>query len=171
MNNETELSERIGVDTAPAPAQTNGAQIYHGRIADLLDDVTVGAQPVATAEETLDELFAGQIVPPAPAPTPAPPPAPQARGSEPPAAASPVASQLSQPPAPVAAPPCTTGRPRRTLWIARRSASGRQPGQSAAIGPTCRAACHASARRQPAVHFGRRRVAGSTCRVVCSGAR
>jgi hypothetical protein len=65
MNNETELSERIGVDTAPAPAQTNGAQIYHGRIADLLDDVTVGAQPVATAEETLDELFAGQIVPPA----------------------------------------------------------------------------------------------------------
>lgn len=103
MNNETELSERIGVDTAPAPAQTNGAQIYHGRIADLLDDVTVGAQPVATAEETLDELFAGQIVPPAPAPP--------ARGSEPPAAAPPVASQLSQPPAPVAAPPSPPALP------------------------------------------------------------
>jgi hypothetical protein len=171
MNNETELSERIGVDTAPAPAQTNGAQIYHGRIADLLDDVTVGAQPVATAEETLDELFAGQIVPPAPAPTPAPPPAPPARGSEPPAAAPPVASQLSQPPAPVAAPPAlpaSLGEPSGLPAAAPAVASqvSQPPSAPPAAPPVMPAA-----RRQPAVHFGRRRVAGSTCRVVCSGAR
>jgi len=111
MNNEKELSERIGVDTAPAPAQTNGAQIYHGRIADLLDDVTVRAQPVATAEETLDELFAGQIAPTTP------PPTPPASDSEPTAAVPPVASQISQSPAPVAAPlsppapPASLGEP------------------------------------------------------------
>ena len=50
MNEETEMSESASVDTPASPTQTNGSGLYafHGRIADLLDDVTVNAQPVAT---------------------------------------------------------------------------------------------------------------------------
>ena len=94
------MSERAGVDILPSPSQTNGAggQGYHGRVADLLDDVTVRAQPVATVEDSLDDLFAAA---PAtlPASSPQPPSeAPVPRAVEPPALPSP-------PPATFAAPP------------------------------------------------------------------
>ena len=94
------MSERAGVDILPSPSQTNGAggQGYHGRVADLLDDVTVRAQPVATVEDSLDELFAAA---PAtlPASSPQPPSeAPAPRAVEPPPLPSP-------PPATFAAPP------------------------------------------------------------------
>ena len=61
MNEETEMSESASVNTQASPTQTNGtgSLTFHGRIADLLDDVTVSAQPVAPAEATLDDLFAG----------------------------------------------------------------------------------------------------------------
>mgnify|MGYP000868103916 CR=1 FL=1 len=94
------MSERAGVDILPSPSQTNGAggQGYHGRVADLLDDVTVRAQPVATVEDSLDELFAAA---PATLPTSSPQPpseAPAPRAVEPPPLPSP-------PPATFAAPP------------------------------------------------------------------
>lgn len=94
------MSERAGVDIQPSPSQTNGAggQGYHGRVADLLDDVTVRAQPVATVEDSLDELFAA-----APATLPASSPQPPSEAPAPPAVEPPALP--SPPPATFAAPP------------------------------------------------------------------
>ena len=96
------MSERAGVDIQPSPSQTNGAggQGYHGRIADLLDDVTVRAQPVATAEETLDELFAqAPATLPVSSPRPAPEAAAPAPATEPPLPAALTPTPAAQPPA------------------------------------------------------------------------
>ena len=100
------MNEAPRVDDAASPAQVNGKAVFHSRIADLLDDVTVGGE-VAAAPQNSSLVNTPPVAPPAadaaadsapvaePKPAPPVPPAPQSPQSDvrPSPSAPPVANQ------------------------------------------------------------------------------
>ena len=58
------MNEAPRVDDAANPAQVNGKAVFHSRIADLLDDVTVGGE-VAAAPQNSSLANTPPVAPPA----------------------------------------------------------------------------------------------------------